>query len=575
MTISEVQRQRRWVLHRGKVPHQPNGKKAMPNNPATWSTYAECEAVLSQFDGLGLALGNGVFGVDIDHCCDAITGKFTPGSRAVVIELDTYGEYSPSGTGCHVLGLGTLPGPGIKKPFGAGAIEIKADGFYFTFTARHLSKTPPELLDRQEQITALYKRFANARKLTVAVPDDEERFKKLWAGDVSDFDGDMSKGDFALCRILARRLNCNVFKIRDEWMKSGLYRDKLERDDYCSMTILKAIGADRPTQPEEQELDDDAPSEYAVEALDEQHEGWFPLGEISVIGGSSGVGKTSLLIPMVEKIRLGQEVFGHSAKPRDYRILLHDRSKRGLRRMAKKLHLSDATLERIIRLSSQQQNDDAPAVLDSIIVNAPGVKVFVIEGLDFWIPKLNDLREAAKVLDGLQRVAIRHNVSVIATVGTPKQKEGQSYKLHRDALIGSSAIGRKTETVVLMEFHDQDNPNSVRRCTVLTRLGACERFYFEFQTQGLVMVDEPQAVPELRAIDRMEERIFQVVKPGEEVRHQPGFGSRNLFFEWKKKAQAEGKVSRVNGKYYRVFAEATVTKSASAVSNISGGKITG
>jgi hypothetical protein len=558
MTITELQQQKRWVLHRAKVPYQPNGKKAMPNNPATWHTFAECEAVLSQFDGFGLALGNGVFGVDIDHCSDAITGKFTPESRAVVIELDTYGEYSPSGTGCHVLGLGTLPGPGIKKPFGAGAIEIKADGFYFTFTARHLSKTPSDLLDRQEQITALYKRFSNghAPLIVTVTADEEARFKKLWAGDLSDYGDDHSRADLALCGILARRYNNDPFKIDEEFSKSGLFRDKWTRADYRAATILKAIGAGAPAQPEEQELDDDAPSEYAIEALDEQHEGWFPLGEISVIGGSSGVGKTSLLIPMVEKIRNGQEVFGHSSKPRDYRILLHDRSKRGLRRMAKKLHLSDATLERIIRLSSQQQNDDAPAVLDSIIVNAPGVKVFVIEGLDFWIPKLNDLREAAKVLDGLQRVAIRHNVAVIATVGTPKQKEGQSYKLHRDALIGSSAIGRKTETVVLMEFHDQDNPNSVRRCTVLTRLGACERFYFEFQTQGLVMVDEPVAVPELKAIDKMEQRVFQAVKPGDEIRHQPGFGNRNLFFEWKKKAHSEGKVSCVNGKYYRAFAEA-------------------
>src|SRR5207245_1031588 len=107
----------------------------MPNNPATWSTYADCMAVVSEFDGVGIALGNGVFGVDIDKCADAATGKFTQESREVVIGLDTYGEYSPSGTGCHVLGLGKLPGPGIKKPFGAGAIEIKADGFYFTFTA--------------------------------------------------------------------------------------------------------------------------------------------------------------------------------------------------------------------------------------------------------------------------------------------------------------------------------------------------------------------------------------------------------------------------------------------------------
>jgi len=91
MTIAELQQQKRWVLWKletvygkqTKVPYQPNGRKAMANNPATWRTYAECAAVVSQFSGIGMTLGDGVFGVDIDKCCDAVTGKFTAESRAL------------------------------------------------------------------------------------------------------------------------------------------------------------------------------------------------------------------------------------------------------------------------------------------------------------------------------------------------------------------------------------------------------------------------------------------------------------------------------------------------------------
>ena len=32
-------------------------------------------------------------------------------------------------------------------------------------------------------------------------------------------------------------------------------------------------------------------------------------------------------MPLLERIRKGEDVFGHTAKPRDYRVLLHDRSK--------------------------------------------------------------------------------------------------------------------------------------------------------------------------------------------------------------------------------------------------------
>src|SRR5437660_659918 len=78
MTIEELKEQRRWVLWKletvngklTKVPYQPNGRKAMANNPSTWHTHAECDAVASQFSGVGVVLGNGVWGVDIDGCCD-------------------------------------------------------------------------------------------------------------------------------------------------------------------------------------------------------------------------------------------------------------------------------------------------------------------------------------------------------------------------------------------------------------------------------------------------------------------------------------------------------------------------
>ena len=97
MTLDELKQQRRWVLWRletvneklTKVPYQPSGRKAMANNRATWQTYAECAVLASQFSGIGLVLGDGVWRVDIDGCCDAVSGKFTPESREIVIDLDS------------------------------------------------------------------------------------------------------------------------------------------------------------------------------------------------------------------------------------------------------------------------------------------------------------------------------------------------------------------------------------------------------------------------------------------------------------------------------------------------------
>lgn len=274
MTISELKKQRRWVVWRletvhtkeTKVPYQPNGRHASTDKPETWRTYAECAAVVSQYSGVGVVLGTvdgvSVWGVDLDACCDAATGDFTPESRKIVIELDSYGEYSPSGTGCHVLGLGTLPGNGVKQKLpGCKAAEVYAGGRYFTFTGRHLRKTPPVLVERQEAVTALYRRVANAKPpahgLTVSIPvGDEERFRRLIAGDTSAHNRDHSAADFALCVLLAKRHHCNAFKIDAEFRESGLYREKWDRDDYRESTITRAVVAAAKETPVFQASDD-------------------------------------------------------------------------------------------------------------------------------------------------------------------------------------------------------------------------------------------------------------------------------------------------------------------------------
>jgi hypothetical protein len=261
-------------------------------------------------------------------------------------------------------------------------------------------------------------------------------------------------------------------------------------------------------------------------------------------------------MPLLEKIRKGADVFGHPSKPRDYRVLLHDRSKKAMQRTVKSLGLSAEAIQRVIRLSTAQQSCSPAEILEAAVEREPGVECWFIEGLDLWIKDPNKMEVVGPVIDGLQRIATRRNVAVLGTVGSPKQRGKDNKYYGRDSLFGSAALARKVETVVLMSLHDEEDSNSVRRCTVLPRNGRAETLYFEWQTEGLCLTTEPQAVPELRAIDHMEQRIFAAVQPGEEIKYQPGFGNRNLFFDWKNRAMRDGKVTRSNGKYYRAFPEA-------------------
>ncbi len=567
--------QKRWVLWKlekkpgvekpTKVPYMPDGRHAMSNNPATWSTFADCAAVVSKFSGIGSVLGevDGVYvcGVDMDGCCDAATGKFTPESREVVIGLDSYGEYSPSGTGAHVLLIARLADDKpIVRPFpGCKQIEIKGAGFYFTFSARHLTKTPGDVMDRQEQLDSLCQRVLAATRdtsnLTLIIPQDEEtKFQKLWAGDLSDYANDHSRADFALCLILARRLNGNAFLMDKQFYESDLYREKWDRVDYKWATIYKAIEAVKgePILDDDDSGDEDGETEYIVDPLAGQrkHSGWFPKGEVSVIGGSSGVGKTSWAMPALESIREGHGLLGHTTAPRDYRVLLHDRSKKSMRRTAESLQLSAESMERVIRLSAGQQMRPPAEILEAAMTEAPGVDLWFIEGLDLWIPKMSDGGIVGTLLDSLQRVAMRHNACILATMGMPKQK-GKDRYYGRDSLFGSAVMARKVETVVLLNFHDESGNNSVRRCDILPRLGAAERYFYRWDENGrFVLTDEP-AKDDKTALGLMQLNVFAKYRPGDMILYSPELGTQSTFERWRLKALKDGKITRSGGHYWR------------------------
>ena len=588
VTLEDLKLQRRWVLWRliqkpgtkpTKVPFQVNGKKAMTDEPSTWHTFAECDAVVSQFSGIGIILGDVdgiyVWGVDIDNCCDAVTGKFSLESRGVVIALDSYSEYSPSGTGCHVFGIGPLPGEGepLVKPYpGCKQIEIKGRsyqgrGFYFTFTGRHLSKTPHDLMERQDAITALYNRVAAMTKtaskgVTLAITEDEAtRYKKLMAGDMGDYADNHSVADMALVHLLNKKFHGNAFLIDQEFCKSGLYREKWDRLDYKWSTIGKVIKGEPVFDDADDVMEDDGVDEYLVDALGKGHEGWFPKGDISLIGGSSGSGKTYWVMTLLEKVRSGVEVWGHKAMARDYRVVMHDRGQKGMRRTLDALGLSAEARQRVIRLSSKQQALQPAEVLEAAIEKNPGVQAWFIEGLDMWFPNTIKMEIVAPIMDGLQRLATRRNVSVIATVGAPKEKTKagkDTERYHgRDALFGSSALARKCETVVLITKTDMSDENSPRQYSVLPRNGKAERFWMKWDG-GLILVDQPPAKepskPGRKPVKGglLKLNIFARYKPGERIVYLTELGvSQAFYYDWMKAAVADGVIEQRAGIYYR------------------------
>src|ERR1700730_7601433 len=166
----DMREARRWVVWNletrhgkpTKVPYQAVCPSVCASSidATTWSAFDTAQAALAdgKADGLGFVLGDGFAGVDLDACRDPNSGAITAEATAIIHELSSYTEISPSGTGVHILLRGRLPAGGRRK----GHIEIYADGRYFTVTGHRLEVAPAPVEERSAELAALHGRLFGA-----------------------------------------------------------------------------------------------------------------------------------------------------------------------------------------------------------------------------------------------------------------------------------------------------------------------------------------------------------------------------------------------------------------------------
>ncbi len=280
---AELKALRQWVVWRyenregkwTKPPLNPraSGRYAKATDPATWGTYQHAlrsaNSTDERTDGIGFVLttADPYTGIDIDHCADADTGELTPEAQEIVRALASYTEYSPSGTGVHIFIRGALrPGMSNRKD----GIEIYTTGRFLTITGHRVPDTGATIEERQDALAALHARLfpappmvshgeaseAEQPRLASPLPpaiDDVAlierargaangaKFTRIWGGDSSDYGGDESSGDLALCGMLAFWTGGDAARIERLFRQSGRMREKWNRPDYRDRTIAAAL----------------------------------------------------------------------------------------------------------------------------------------------------------------------------------------------------------------------------------------------------------------------------------------------------------------------------------------------
>jgi putative DNA primase/helicase len=254
-----------WVTW--KYEYQPERNPTKP-----WTSFETALQHVGRFDGLGFTPTDQdpyTF-IDLDECRDPLTGGIAAWAQRFVDILDSYCEVSPSGTGLRIIVKGKLPPAGRKK----GNVEMYQTGHYLTVTGHHLEGTPREIQERQAQIDAVHSDVfrpqsqplpnSNSKSspeyASSGLSDGEvlskacsarngEKIYRLYhLGDTSDYGGDDSAADLALCDLLVFYTGPDEAQLDRIFRGSRLFRpekwDKRHHSDgrtYGQMTIGRAL----------------------------------------------------------------------------------------------------------------------------------------------------------------------------------------------------------------------------------------------------------------------------------------------------------------------------------------------
>lgn len=147
---SAMTRRKQWVRHTArKVPLSVTGPKVRPassTDPETWSSYSRvCRSTAGAGVGFVLSWADRLVCIDLDHAL--LDGELRPWARKIVDGLpETYIEVSPSGSGLHIWGFGSVErGRRIRR--GDSSVEVYDRGRYITVTRQPFEGAPSKLAD--------------------------------------------------------------------------------------------------------------------------------------------------------------------------------------------------------------------------------------------------------------------------------------------------------------------------------------------------------------------------------------------------------------------------------------------
>ena len=239
-----------------KMPYNPaNGDRARINDLRTFADFKTTlmTYAMGGYDGIGIAVGNGIGAFDIDHCFREDGTLNDTAATVLSIFPTAYVEKSPSGKGLR--GFFCVPedfvydktvyyinnrskGLEVYMPGATNRFVTVTGDVYRTGEIPNDETAMTTLLDslmkRSKQVQNTQLRHHSYLDDDAVIAHAEEanngdKFKRLFAGDWEDLYDSQSDADMALLSILAFWCGCDEEQMDRIFRTSGLMRDKWDR----------------------------------------------------------------------------------------------------------------------------------------------------------------------------------------------------------------------------------------------------------------------------------------------------------------------------------------------------------
>jgi hypothetical protein len=266
-----------------KVPYTPStGQRAKSNDASTFGTRAQVDRALTtgKYDGRCYLIHEslGVTAGDLDHVipeADAFNeAALPPDVRRIIRIANTYTTWSPSGTGIRFFFSAIDPTYRNTNKSSPSRKVCTAEAYFclrfMTDTGIPIAGTPDTFNGDSGDLTAWYEALGfEKREIDTPTPirpastytsgprtnadilelafraKNGDSIRRLYDGDISGYSGSQTDSGFSSEADLALVSRLSFYtsdddQLTDLWRGSGLYRKKLDRDDYVQRTIMKA-----------------------------------------------------------------------------------------------------------------------------------------------------------------------------------------------------------------------------------------------------------------------------------------------------------------------------------------------